>query len=71
MAQGKLTPFSPKPDYTIFKFDYLADTTQGATVGDAVWVEVRGKKRYCFGPKPSTGSDCQPTYPDDPAPVNP
>lgn len=71
MSEGKLKPLAAKPDYTIFKFDFLADTTQGASVGDAVWVEVRGTKRFCFGPMKTTGSACQTHRADDPKPVNP
>ena len=62
-------PLQGKTDFTIFKFDFEM-RTEAAGVGDAVWVEVRGTKRYCFGPVKTTGAGCAVTRADDPAPNN-
>lgn len=30
-----------------------------ATDGNAVFIEVNGAKRYCYGPNPSSGANCR------------
>ncbi|KAH8895966.1 hypothetical protein GQ53DRAFT_854268 [Thozetella sp. PMI_491] len=69
LSGSKWSPLSAKRDFTIFKFDFEM-RTEAATVGDAVWVEVRGTKRYCYGPLRTTGNNCAETRADDPAPNN-
>lgn len=70
LSGSKWNPTAAKPGYTIFKFDFEASTNQPASVGDAVWIEVRGTKRICFGPRKTTGSGCQKVHADDPEPDN-
>ena len=61
--------------YTIFKFDFKTVTEEN--IKYAAWVEVRGLKRYCYGPWAGPDvqgtNDCMSQWPDDedPAPVNP
>lgn len=72
MSPGKWAPFTGKQNYTIFKFDFERSTTVPDNVGDAVWVEVRGVKRYCFGPAPTGRDNCYPDHDadDDAATLN-
>jgi hypothetical protein len=48
------------PDWTIFKFDF--EMVDDATIDYATWIEVGGKKRYCYGPKTVNSADCKPVW---------
>lgn len=47
-------------DWSIFKFNF--EMVNDPNIDYATWVEVGGKKRYCYGPRTVNTADCKPEW---------